>query len=247
MIPAWLSFFDAILAVALVLAGIFGAHFAFAPPFFGFQLFALGFVLGIIGFIVGVIGIFATRSPQRAAARPRAVVGTVLSIFVAFPVLVIILNSLKYPPINDITTDIDNPPEFEHATGLPANQGRDMKYDKPKYAERQSSGYGKLEPLKVASDPDATFAKVEAVAKQMPSWEVTAEYPRTRSLEGICTSGLFHFQDDFVIQVRPASDGAGSLIEMRSKSRDGLGDFGVNYKRIKSFLAKFAQNSPAGG
>lgn len=246
MIPAWLSFFDAILAVVLVLTGILGAHFAIATPFLGFQLFALGFLLGIVGFIVGVIGIFATRSAERAAARPRAVFGTVLSMFVAFPVIVIILSSLKYPPINDITTDVDNPPEFEHATELPPNQSRDMKYDKPKYAERQSNGYGNVAPLKVNSDPDATFAKVEAVAKQMPSWEVTAEYPKTRSIEGVCTSSLFHFQDDFVIQVRPATDGGSSLIEMRSKSRDGLGDFGVNYKRIKRFFARFTQDSGAG-
>jgi uncharacterized protein (DUF1499 family) len=51
--------------------------------------------------------------------------------------------------------------------------------------------------------------------------------------------------DDFVIQVRPAPDGTGSLIEMRSKSRDGIGDFGVNYKRIRMFFDAFGNGAPA--
>ena len=39
------------------------------------------------------------------------------------------------------------------------------------------------------------------------------------------------------IQVRPGPNG-GSLVEMRSKSRDGVGDLGVNYNRIVMFLSK---------
>ena len=71
----------------------------------------------------------------------------------------------------------------------------------------------------------------------MHGWKVTYTDPKTRSLEGVATTSLFRFHDDFVIQVRPAPGGSGSLVEMRSKSRDGQGDVGANYKRIQSFLA----------
>ncbi len=243
MIPAWLSFFDAILAIVLATVGVLGAHYHFVAPFQGFQLFAFGFVLSLVGLIAGLIGISMTRSPARAAARPRALFGTVASLAVAVPILLIFLSGRKYPPINDITTDFDNPPEFTHAPEFADNQGRDMKYNKARYAERQSAGYGELAPLKVASDPDASFVKVEATAKEMPTWVITLDDPKARALEGVATSGLFHFHDDFVIQVRPATDGTGSLIEMRSKSRDGIGDFGVNYTRIKTFFGKLEGDS----
>jgi len=247
MIPAWLSFFDAILAIVLATVGVLGAHFYFVAPFQGFQLFAFGFVLGLVGAIAGLIGILMTRSGVRAGARPRAVFGTVASLLVAVPILLIFLSGRKYPPINDITTDFDNPPEFAHAIELAENQGRDMKYNKLRYAQRQSAGYGELAPLKVAADPEATFAKVEATAKQMPTWVITADDPKARALEGVATSALFHFHDDFVIQVRPATDGTGSLIEMRSKSRVGIGDFGVNYKRIRTFFDALGGSSGAAG
>ncbi len=247
MIPAWLSFFDAMLAVVLVVIGMLGAHFYYLPPFMGFQTFAFGFLLGFIGLIAGIVGIFRTRSPQRAAGRPRAVFGTAVSLIVVLPILVVFLSGRKYPPINDITTDFDNPPEFTHAGELPANQGRDLKYDKTRYADRQSAGYGELAPLKMASDPDATFAKVEAAAKAFPDWQITVDDPKTHTLEGFATSSLFHFGDDFVIQIRPATDGPGSLVEMRSKSRVGIGDFGMNHKRITTFFAKLSSDSGAPG
>ncbi|MFZ0889323.1 MAG: DUF1499 domain-containing protein [Candidatus Binataceae bacterium] len=242
MIPAWLSFFDAILTLVMVAVGILGAHFYLVVPFFGFQAFLLGFLLSIIAFILGVIGIFATRSPQRAAVRPRAIFGTVVALAIATPVILIFLGSHGYPPINDITTNIDDPPEFVHAAEL--NPGRDMKYDKARNAERQTAGYGRLEPLILRSAPDEAFEKVEAAAKEMPGWEIHEDRDK-HTLEGFATSSLFHFQDDFVIRVRPAQDGSGSVIDMRSKSRDGIGDFGVNYKRIQAFFAKLNSKSGA--
>ena len=150
--------------------------------------------------------------------------------------LLLILTGPKVPPINDITTDFDNPPEFANAQQLNANHGRDMKYDKAKYADRQVQGYGPLPPLKMPEPPDDAFKAVQHAASQMPTWTITVTDPATHTIEGYSTSNLFHFNDDFIIQVRPG-EGSGSLLEMRSKSRDGIGDLGVNHKRIMNFFA----------
>jgi uncharacterized protein (DUF1499 family) len=236
MIVAWLAFFDSLLAVALLGAGVVGAHWAWMTPIIGFSTFLLGTLVGVFALVLGLIGIFATRSPMRAAARPRAVIGTVLGVLCILPVLVIMLTGPKVPPINDITTDFDNPPEFANARQLNANHGRDMKYDKAKYADKQLQGYGPLTPLKMPEPPDDAFKTVQSTAAKMPTWTITVTDPATHTLEGYSTSKLFHFNDDFIIQVRPG-DGGGSLCEMRSKSRDGIGDFGVNHKRIMDFFA----------
>ncbi len=118
-----------------------------------------------------------------------------------------------------------------------------MKYDKAKYAERQQQGYPALPPLKMPEQPDDAFKAVQRAAEQMPTWTITNTDPASQTIEGYSTSGsLFHFNDDFVIQVRPGTDG-GSLLDMRSKSRDGIGDFGVNYKRIVTFFAAVQPDS----
>lgn len=245
MIPAWLAFIDALAAAALVLAGIVGAHYRFTAPFVGFQIFVPGFFLAILALFVGIVALFVTRKPPRRRARPQAMAGFVLGVVIAIPVVFKIVSTAKYPAINDITTDVNNPPEFVHAEQLRANRGRDMTYNKALYAAAQEQGYGNVEPLALTADPGTVFAQIQALASRMPGWEVTYTDPKTHTLEGVATSSLFHFKDDFVIQVR-AAGGGGSLVEMRSKSRDGVGDFGVNYNRIEDFFARLRIENASG-
>jgi uncharacterized protein (DUF1499 family) len=236
MVAAWVGFLDALIALALVLAGLIGAHFGFAAPFFGFQLFLLGLLFGVLGLILGLIGLFRTRRPQWQHAHGRAVVASYLGAILTALLVYLALGAKGYPAINDITTDFDNPPEFVHAQTLAQNHDRKLSYDKAKYAERQQHGYGTLQPLAVPMDPDQAFKEVDTLASEMHGWKITYTDPKARSVEGVATTALFRFQDDFVIQVRPASSGSGSMVEMRSKSRDGQGDVGANYKRIQSFF-----------
>lgn len=238
MAIAWLAFFDALLTIALVGVGMIGAHFHFVAPFQGFQFFVLGFLMAILTIILGVIGMLLTRAPERRGAHNRALVGLVVGLVIAVPIFILLARGAKYV-VNDITTDTDNPPEFTANQQLAFNQGFDLKYNKDKYAAKQQEIYGIVAPLKEKDPPAATFGKLKDLAAANPHWTIIATDPSTMTIEGVATSGLFHFPDNFIIQVRPATDG-GSLIEMRSKSRYGVGDFGVNYKRIHNFFDRIA-------
>jgi uncharacterized protein (DUF1499 family) len=246
MILAWLTLLDGIVALVLAIAGILCAHFGLLPPFhlpmssglFGFSGLLLAFFLGILGVIIGVIAVAVTfLMRSRRAGRTQAVIGLLLALIVVIPILRIVFSTRQYPPINDITTDTTNPPSFEHAESLPANHSRDMSY-KPEAAAAQKAApaYQNLAPLKLDGSPDDVYQRVEIIAGEFPGWQVTYRDPAKRTVEGIATSTLFQFMDDFVIQVRPAPDRNGSLVEMRSKSRDGKGDLGANYNRIESFF-----------
>ena len=238
MVPAWLAFFDGMLAVTLVAVGVIGAHFYFAAPFFGFQLFLFGALLGALALVLGLIGLLMTRSGPRRVARPRALIGTLLGLAIVLPVFAIYTAHSKYPPINDITTDFDNPPEYVHALEFVANQGRDLRYNRDLNMAQQKNGYPSLGPATITGDQAAVFERVKTVAASIPDWQVTYVDPKTMTLEGVSTSPLFHFQGDFIIQVRPGLNGT-SLVEMRSKSREALlPDFGTNYNQIVMFLGK---------
>jgi uncharacterized protein (DUF1499 family) len=241
MVPAWVGFFDSMIAVALVLAGAVGAHWGFAPAFLGFQMFLFGLLFGVIGLILGLIGLFKTRRPEMRGAHGRALIASYIGAILTACLVYLALGAKGYPAINDITTDVDHPPEFVHAGTLPQNQGRDLAYNKAMYAARQQQGYGTLQPLQLSMDPDQAFKTVMTLASDMHRWTITYIDPKTRTLEGVATTHMFRFQDDFVIQVRPAPNG--SLVEMRSKSRDGKGDVGANYKRINTFFKMLAAAS----
>lgn len=235
----WLAFFDALLAITMIAAGMVGAHFYLIAPFMGFAMFGLGVFVSLLGLLIGLLAIYLTRTPRLAAGRKRAMMATVVCAVIAVPMVVIVLGGSKYPPINDITTDFDSSPEFVYAQQLQHEANRNMKYDKAKFADRQLAGYGPIGPIKERLSPADAYARVLEVAQTIPTWKITYKDPATNTFEAVATSKMFHFNDDVVVQVRPAPDGT-SLIEMRSKSRDGIGDFGVNAKRIRRFYDRVA-------
>lgn len=245
MIPAWLSMLDAILAAVLLGVGLLGAHLGLVLPMSGFSMFLLSFAMAVLALLFGLIGLLRTSAPERRPGRPKAVAGIVIGLLVAVPVGFTMWRwmSMPFPEINDITTDYANPPAFVQPPGLAADS---MKYDRAKFEPVQSKEYPKLDPLRLDGKPDDAFAKVKSAASTTPGWVIVYDDPATHTIEGVQFSNLFHFCDDFVIQVRPGSDANSSLVEMRSRSRDGTGDFGVNYKRVKAFFGMLKPGDDSG-
>ena len=64
-----------------------------------------------------------------------------------------------------------------------------------------------------------------------------ADYvPAEGRLEATDTTLFFGFKDDVIVRLRV--EGGGTRIDVRSKSRVGLGDAGTNAKRVRAFLAR---------
>ncbi len=220
----------AMTAAAAFVIGPAAAHFGIVPPFAGFVIFVLGGVTGLCNAIAGVVTF-------RRGARGRAAAILVLS---GIPALLLIYASargLGKPAINDITTDLTEPPNLVNAQSQPGNNGRDMVYPES-FKEIVRAAYPDLKPLHLDESPDAVFARAVRLAQQQPNWQVLYVNGTSRLFEGVATSDLFRFQDDFVVRVR--ADGAGSIVDMRSKSRDGKGDLGVNAERIRAFLSELS-------
>jgi uncharacterized protein (DUF1499 family) len=74
-------------------------------------------------------------------------------------------------------------------------------------------------------------------------WEVVSVVPDDLRVEATDTTFLFGFKDDVVVRVRPT--GEGSVIDVRSLSREGGSDFGVNTNRVRALLRKFAAGKPS--
>jgi uncharacterized protein (DUF1499 family) len=148
------------------------------------------------------------------------------------------LNTL--PRIHDISTDTENPPSY--AAALPARAAEhaaSTTYAGPEIAKQQEAAYPDLAPVKVGLPPDQALQRALDTAKAMPRWTVVAADPATGRIEASETSRWFRFTDDIVIRV--AEDEPGSRIDMRSESRQGRSDFGVNASRIRAYMAALRQ------
>ena len=152
-----------------------------------------------------------------------------------------------YPSIHDITTDWENPPQFRAVLPLrQAEEANPVAYEGAKISDQQRHAYPDIAPLALDLAPAEAFARALKTAEQS-GWTIVATDPPTGSgagrIEASQRSRWFGFTDDVVIRVAPAE--SGSRVDIRSVSRVGRGDFGVNAARIRAYLAALRTASPS--
>jgi uncharacterized protein (DUF1499 family) len=140
----------------------------------------------------------------------------------------------RVPPIHDITTDTDNPPAFVAALKLRPKDANTVAYEKD-VAGKQRAAYPDIAPVTAKLAPAEAFKRALDAANAMPGWTVVDSDPATGRIEAHETSRWFRFTDDVVIRI--TADGAGSRIDVRSVSRVGRSDFGVNAARVRAYTA----------
>lgn len=154
--------------------------------------------------------------------------------------IALVVTATRWPPIHDISTDLADPPRF--IALLPYRTGRvsPPEYDGAATAARQRQSYPDIQPLTLAVPPAAAFAASAAAARNA-GWQIVAADGDAGRIEAIATTRMMRFKDDIVVRIRPA--GGGSRVDVRSKSRVGVGDLGTNARRIRAFLAAVASSS----
>jgi len=173
-----------------------------------------------------------------------ALIGLVIGVVVAgYPAYLRHLYR-SLPVIHDITTDTDDPPAFVAVTPLRAGAENVTSYEGARIAALQHRAYPNVMPAHYDSPPAKIFDVALAAAKDM-GWEIVAAVPGEGRIEATDTTFLYHFKDDVVVRV--AADGTGTRIDVRSLSRVGRSDFGVNAERIEKYLAALHERMEAAG
>lgn len=102
------------------------------------------------------------------------------------------------------------------------------------YPEHPLRGYAAIAPLPVKGDGPATLARIKAVVESMAGARVVKSDPDYLYVQ--FTTPLMKFVDDAEFWFDPANN----VIQVRSASRVGRKDFGVNRKRIEAVRARLA-------
>jgi uncharacterized protein (DUF1499 family) len=191
------------------------------PSRISFPLFLLGGLLGLVGLVLSLIALYTTRPAKGRAGRRLAWGGLALSGAVLAGIAVAASSGSGAPPINGITTDPNDPPQFSSP---------DKSYPGEEFASQQRAAYPDLGPIAVSHPPDQTFATVKSAIEGF-GWEIVTADASSGVIEATDTSRMFRFVDDIVVRIR--ADGTGSRVDMRSRSREGRGDLGVNAARIR--------------
>ena len=138
-------------------------------------------------------------------------------------------------------------PDF---AGKPVAEVQEASEEDPtaSYAEGDRPPYPPIEPVYAQVTPDAAYAIALDLLRSR-GWVIISEFPSSGvnagQIEATDTTGWFGFKDDVAIRIQPTEDG-GAKIDMRSTSRVGLSDVGVNAIRVSRFMDDLKRRLAAG-
>ncbi len=199
------------------------------------SLFRYGFYVAAGAIALALATIVPTRPGERRRGFVAAFLALVIGGAAAWAPLMLFLQAVGAPRINDVSTDTADPPALVTTLQMRSDAVTPATYPGRAVAEQQHAAYPDLAPIVLAVPPAEAFKKVDAVATAM-GWDVVARAPNDGRIEAVDTSNWFGFRDDIVVRIR--AEGGGSRIDIRSKSRVGRADLGANAHRIRAFATK---------
>jgi uncharacterized protein (DUF1499 family) len=180
------------------------------------------------------------------------VAGCLMALIVLLPYGVVAWLMLSYPPLRDISTDLDAPPTLPTAVERTADMNM-LAPPTPGEQRLQAESYPQITGRRYSAAFDETIAAVETVLAQQ-GWRIvdppaTAAGAGTEVTIGAVANPLV-LDIPADVSIRIAVDGDTTLVDMRSASRYGRHDLGDNARRITAFLTELdlqvaGQTSPA--
>ena len=222
--------------VMLIAGGLYRLQFV------DFQLALLAFagavLLAVLAALFGLVGaVFGARGEHGKPAR------ALTALVVALLALVAPLNTVHQgagvPMIHDITTDLVDPPIFVEVLRNRSISDNSLDIDAEVLAA-QKAYYTDIGPTMLPMAKTEAFALVREAVDAF-DWVVYAENANLGYIEATASTPFFGFRDDVIIRVTEVTGGA--RVDMRSASRVGLSDLGVNAGRIRDFMAMVAQKA----
>jgi len=136
------------------------------------------------------------------------------------------------PELHDISTDTENPPAFVALAG--ERGGNPVAYD-PKLAALQRKSYPDVVTYRSTESAAALHGKAAKAIEKL-GWRVAENVPDEGRIEATSITEWFGLKDDIVIRIA-ASESGGSIVDVRSASREGTNDSGANAGHIRDFFA----------
>lgn len=225
----WIGYLAITMLVTIPLAVLTVRAGAWQQGLLLYALSCLGSLLVLL--LAGVVIALPRFANWRRATRLRALFALPGSLLL----LSLVLGRGDYPPIHDITTNLENPPVFTTAQKVRGTGSNSLAL-KPDVMEAQAAAYPDLQTLVTNQPIEKAFQKALETAADL-GWEVYHQDLNAGTIEAVDTTAIMGFKDDVVIRINTNAEG--TLVDLRSVSRVGVSDLGANAARIREFLQAY--------
>ena len=218
--------------------GALGTRFGAWDFGVGFIFLGAGTLITAIALIGSVVGFLVAIKNSAALERNATVLSLIVSSLVLSVVGVQVGSVASVPPIHNISTDIVDPPQFRKLIAERVESGANpLVYDSEVLGPQQQLAYPWIT-TKTLNGTISDRAKEAAEIVQNMGMDLASLDVVDGVIEATDTTFWFGFKDDVVIRIRPI-EASKVLVDVRSISRVGQSDLGVNARRITEILAGF--------
>lgn len=216
----------------------------------GFTVLRYAFYAAIAGGLLALIGLALSRRSPGSGLGTRNMLALAIALLFVLYLGSHIRTARSVPAIHDISTDLTDIPQFralrvreDNLEGVPGEDREDLAALEPeeRWKALHREAYADVQPVQVPWTIGETIGKAQALADKR-GWDIVHVDPGRGILEATATTRFFRFKDDVVVRARKDPDGDGTIVDMRSISRVGGSDVGVNAERIRAFLEDLRQS-----
>lgn len=210
-----------------------------AGPLLNFGLIGWQTSLGLFAaaaVLAGAGGIWCLAQLLRRRGGTVTVIAAAAGLAAAAFPAAIVIDGLDKPLINDISTDTKDPPAFIAIDAMLRGAGANPIDYNPALAPEQARAYPDIRPLDLPVPPPKAFDLALKACDR--DWQIILADRAAGRIEAVARVPWWGFRDDVVIRLGPVA--GGTRVDVRSKSRVGQGDLGVNARRIAAYLDRLA-------
>lgn len=225
-----------LLALLVTAGGLTLARYDAIPKIDGLYAMLIGaliaaaaFVLALIGLVMGLV--------HRAQSKKFALVAMLIAAAYVGYLGSRAVIARSVPPLHDITTDLADPPSFGTLTLRADNLAGVETVEN--WRQKHAEAYPDLRSVTINRPPETVFTDAERLVRDR-GWTVASASRGAGQIEATASVSYIRYQDDVIIRLRPTDEGASTIVDMRSVSRVGVSDLGMNAKRIREFLTELS-------
>jgi fatty-acyl-CoA synthase len=204
--------------------------------------------IALVSLAVSLLGVLIALFAGWGKLWGRALLALLVSVATLAAFWAVSVGAARVPAIHEAATDWRDPLTFSAATlkaraesGATAAVEPDpvLPIGSEAYAGRRVADINAetcpgAQPVLLSEAPALAFAAA-LNALSANGLTVTNQDPAEGRLEAVATTPIYGFKDDVAVRVMPTAEGA--RIDIRSTSRVGVGDLGLNCRRVSDLVA----------
>ena len=233
-------------AAIIAAAAVIAVRVGMASFTVGLEAMTAAVALAMMALLLSAFWMVSALRHNRGDAKRAGMIAFFGALLLLYVPLHTVYQGLMAPPINDATTDPEDPPLFVALAKRPSGErvfdaSRRIHYrgEHNTVSYMLHTYYTELtKPLALIMPPGKMFWRCFNAAKRM-GWHIVDYNEKEGRIEATATSFWFGQVSDIVIRVRPAGT-LGARFDMRAQSEAGARDFGRNLDLLKSYRAKLS-------